>query len=100
MVARESSDGRALPENDPDMGAYPISPKQRADQLNRTARLGLGVKGEFNTLPQTVTALAAPQQPLRPRAFDASEGTVLDPLRDKSWDLTSAKTVPTSANLH
>ena len=100
MVARESSDGRALPENDPDMGAYPISPEQRADQLNRVARLGLGAKGESNTLPQTVTALAASQQPLRPRAFDASEGTVLDPLRDKSWDLTSAKTVPTSANLH
>ncbi|MFM8648122.1 MAG: endolytic transglycosylase MltG [Methylocystis sp.] len=110
MVARESSDGRALAENDPDMGAYPISPEQRADQLSRAARLGLGgetsqqkglgVKGETNALPQTVTALAAPQQTLRPRAFDASEGTVLDPLRDKSWDLTSAKTVPTGANLH
>jgi UPF0755 protein len=110
MVARESSDGRALSENDPDMGAYPISSAQRADQLTHAARLGLGgettqqkglgVKGEANALPQTVTALAAPQQTLRPRAFDASEGTALDPLRDKSWDLTSAKTVPTGANMH
>lgn len=110
MVARESSDGRALPENDPDMGAYPLSPNKRAEQPSRAALLGLGgetsqqkglgAKGEANALPQTVTALAAPQQALRPRAFDASEGTVLDPLRDKSWDLTSAKTVPTGANLH
>ncbi|MFM8860441.1 MAG: endolytic transglycosylase MltG, partial [Methylocystis sp.] len=110
MVARESSDGRALSENDPDMGAYPSAPEQRVNQLSRTAQLGLGsetsqqkglgVKGAADTLPQAVTALAAPQPTLRPRAFDASEGTVLDPLRDKSWDLTSAKTVPTAANLH
>ncbi len=33
----------------------------------------------------------------KPRIFDASEGTALDPLRDKSWDLNSAKTVDPSA---
>ena len=32
--------------------------------------------------------------PRRSRAFDASEGTALDPLRDRSYDLNSAKTVP------
>jgi len=30
----------------------------------------------------------------RPKAFDASEGTRLDPLRNKTFDLNSAKTVP------
>jgi UPF0755 protein len=30
----------------------------------------------------------------RPRAFDASEGTRLDPLRNKTFDLNSAKAVP------
>ncbi|WP_375455330.1 endolytic transglycosylase MltG [uncultured Methylobacterium sp.] len=30
----------------------------------------------------------------RPRAFDASEGTKLDPLRNKTYDLGSPKTVP------
>ena len=30
----------------------------------------------------------------RPRAFDASEGTRLDPLRNRSYDLGSPKTVP------
>ena len=29
----------------------------------------------------------------KPRIFDASEGTALDPLRDRSWDLNSPKTV-------
>jgi UPF0755 protein len=29
----------------------------------------------------------------KPRIYDASEGTALDPLRDKSWDLNSPKTV-------
>ncbi len=31
----------------------------------------------------------------RPRAFDASEGTPRDPLRNRSFDLNSPKTVPT-----
>ncbi|KQP40572.1 endolytic transglycosylase MltG [Methylobacterium sp. Leaf106] len=30
----------------------------------------------------------------RPKAFDASEGTKLDPLRNKTFDLNSAKSVP------
>ncbi|PPD13224.1 MAG: aminodeoxychorismate lyase, partial [Methylocystis sp.] len=50
--------------------------------------------------PAGAAALAATDgRPYRPRAFDASEGTPLDPLRDKSWDLTSAKTVPTTPDL-
>jgi UPF0755 protein len=44
-------------------------------------------------------ALAAGEKPMRPRAFDASEGTALDPLKDKSWDLSSAKTVPSTTSL-
>jgi UPF0755 protein len=38
--------------------------------------------------PQTANAGA------RPRAFDASEGTARDPLRNRTFDLNSAKTVP------
>ncbi|MBB4196323.1 hypothetical protein CCR94_05710 [Rhodoblastus sphagnicola] len=33
----------------------------------------------------------------KPRVYDASAGTALDPLLDKSWDLNSAKTVDTSS---
>ena len=40
---------------------------------------------------------AAPMKvpPLHPKIFDASEGTALDPLRDKGYDLNSGKTIPT-----
>jgi UPF0755 protein len=33
-------------------------------------------------------------RPAHARAFDASEGTPLDPLRNKTYDLSYAKTVP------
>jgi UPF0755 protein len=87
---------------------YPVSSSLRAEQRARTARLGLAAEP---TAPSTVEAVggettlaaAAPdsaQQPRRgrARAFDASEGTALDPLRDKSWDLSSPKTVPNLAS--
>ena len=46
-----------------------------------------------NPGPQVAVApLKAP--PLHPKIFDASEGTALDPLRDKSYDLNSGKTIP------
>ncbi|MBK3422344.1 aminodeoxychorismate lyase, partial [Methylobacterium sp. IIF4SW-B5] len=34
----------------------------------------------------------------RSRAFDASEGTARDPLRNKTFDLNSPKTVPVLRN--
>ncbi|HUB64491.1 MAG TPA: endolytic transglycosylase MltG [Methylocella sp.] len=34
------------------------------------------------------------RQAAHPKAFDASQGTPLDPLRNKTWDLNYAKTVP------
>ncbi len=107
-MAPESADGRALA---PDAGvsSYPVSPRLRAEQKARAAKLGLS-SGSDQLPPEViesreVDAYAAAPQPApaaqrgRPRAFDASEGTALDPLRDKSWDLTSAKTVPASLGL-
>lgn len=108
QIARESADGRALPDDLNDIAAYPVSPARRAEQKARAARLGLSSGADelpTEALGERVAPDAAPAppptamapttgQPLRPRAFDASEGTALDPLRDKSWDLTSAKTVP------
>jgi UPF0755 protein len=45
--------------------------------------------------PQAAGGAPAPQgQAARARAFDASEGTPRDPLRNRSFDLNSAKTVP------
>ncbi len=113
MMARESADGKALADEGGDIAAYPVSPARRAEQKARATRLGLSpgsddmpteALGEKVSPDQAAGAEApialAPSQPrARPRAFDASEGTALDPLRDKSWDLTSAKTVPASANI-
>ena len=109
-VARRSSD--AQPDDGSEVAAYPLSPAQRAEQKTRAARLGLAAGSD--ELPEAHTQRAAQDaapppeatalaptggRPFRPRAFDASEGTSLDPLRDKSWDLTSAKTVPSTAEL-
>jgi UPF0755 protein len=107
MVARESADGKALP--DTDVAVYPVSPARRAELKARAARLGLATGSDeapTEALGDKVSpddagplALAAAPQRTRPRAFDASEGTPLDPLRDKSWDLTSAKSVPSAASM-
>ena len=75
---------------------FPVSASRRADQKARAAQYGLGSGAD--TLPATERAASAPAPDTaarpRPKAFDASEGTALDPLRNKSFDLTSAKTVP------
>ncbi|WP_395664415.1 endolytic transglycosylase MltG [Methylocella sp.] len=36
---------------------------------------------------------------LRPKIYDVSEGTALDPLKDKTYDLNYAKTVPTAKQM-
>jgi UPF0755 protein len=73
--------------------SYPVSAALRAEQRARAARLGLTV--EERPLPLSASAEATqPPRGGRARAFDASEGTALDPLRDRGWDLNSAKTVP------
>ena len=110
-IARESSDAQS--DDGSEIAAYPVSPTQRAEQKARAARLGLAAGSDElpgEALAQRAAHDAAPPpeatalaptggRPFRPRAFDASEGTPLDPLRDKSWDLTSAKTVPSTPDL-
>jgi UPF0755 protein len=44
--------------------------------------------------PVAGSAAGAGASGARPRAFDASEGTARDPLRNRSFDLTTPKTVP------
>lgn len=117
MMARESADGKALPDGGSDIAAYPVSPARLAELKARAAKLGLSTGStdypaealgaraapEETKAPaqggETTLALAATPQRMRPRAFDASEGTSLDPLRDKSWDLTTPKNVPSTASL-
>jgi UPF0755 protein len=83
-------------ETTPDLGGvetYPVSPSRR-QSIQRSAQ-------EAGRQSNAAPALAAqepapdPVAPRRSRGFDASEGTAKDPLRNKTFDLNSAKTIPT-----
>jgi UPF0755 protein len=81
------------------ISSYPLSASALADQQSRAARYG-GVDaapnlGGSNVLASADLAAAAPRAGARPRAFDASEGTPLDPLLNTTYDLNYPKVVPT-----
>ena len=83
------------------IASAPLSPAMLADQRAREAKYGTA------TLVSNValdSAGAAPVQAAspgtasgRPRIYDASEGTPLDPLLNKTYDLSYAKVVPADA---
>jgi UPF0755 protein len=79
------------------VGSAPLSPAMLADEKAREAKYG--------TVTLASTTLAdvtgpAPTQVSpgtasgKPRIYDASEGTVLDPLLNRTYDLSYAKVVP------
>jgi len=79
---------------------FPAWAGGRAEQKARPSRPGLGPAGD--DLPDK-SEWAGPSPAPQPQndgravhagAFDASEGTPLDPLRNKTYDLNYAKTVP------
>ncbi len=82
------------------VSSYPLSAAALADQQSRAARYG-GLDGAArlgggNLVASVETpAAAAPLAGGRPRAFDASEGTPLDPLLNTTYDLNYPKVVPT-----
>ena len=94
-----------------DMATYPVSEARRAEIRAREAKLGLaqssdrlpeGVLGAPDPRAAAPAAYASNEVALaagRRRVIDASEGSAIDPLRDKSWDLTTPKTVPTNLSL-
>ena len=102
VPAPGSGEERALANAARDGGlSFPVSAAQRADERARAARYGTTTGPD--TLPPEAEVVSAEQgAPLAPNrpapgkgvVTDASEGTALDPLRDKSYDLMSAKTVP------
>jgi UPF0755 protein len=84
-----------------DPALIPVSPERRAEQRARAAQLGLPMGSD--ALPKDDMGMGPPKFPVkhaqmlpggRAVALDASEGTAIDPLKDKSWDLNSPKTVP------
>ena len=81
------------------IASAPVPPAMLADERAREAQYG-GALLASNGAIVGATTPAAPTspQPLtasgRPRIFDASEGTRLDPLLNKTYDLSYAKVVP------
>jgi UPF0755 protein len=79
---------------------FPVATGGRPGQKARPARPGLAPgSDELPDKSGWAGTSPAPQpqndgRPLHARAFDASEGTPLDPLRNKTYDLNYAKTVP------
>ncbi len=88
--------------------SFPVPADRLAQQRAQERALGLSAPAS-SPLPaprRTAVASAPPELPPvsnekfgRGKIFDASEGTSLDPLRDKGYDLNSAKTVPTLKSL-
>jgi UPF0755 protein len=95
-------EGLAFSEADPPgagvgpVGSVPMSPAMLADQRAREARYGTAPLA--SSAPSADAAPAPAPQPAtasgRPRIYDASEGTPLDPLLNKTYDLSYAKVVP------
>ncbi len=84
-----------------DPGSYPESPQRRAEQKARAAKFGVAPGADSLPSPELAATDNEAQAPAplatTPRVvkvYDASEGTTFDPLRDKTWDLNSPKTVP------
>ena len=79
------------------VASYPMSPASLADLQARAARYGGAplVEPSAPANPAPASAVAAIEQKAsRSHAFDASEGTALDPLLNKTYDLSYAKAVP------
>jgi hypothetical protein len=96
VTARTSPQGPAV-ESDPRVGTFPLSAVALADQRARAARYGSVPKSPSpDTWSEQIdSGVAHAAQGSLPRAFDASEGTALDPLLNKTYDLSYDKIVPT-----
>jgi UPF0755 protein len=84
------------------VGSAPLSPAMLADQKAREAKYGT-VTLATTTLADVTGPPPAQASPGtasgHPRIYDASEGTALDPLLNKTYDLSYAKVVPADTAL-
>jgi UPF0755 protein len=73
------------------IASAPLSASALADEKARIARYGESAAGDGRVAGLDA---APPSTPRVIRVYDASEGTPLDPLLNKTYDLNYAKTVP------
>jgi UPF0755 protein len=81
------------------VASIPLPAAMLADERAREAKYGTAPLASNGAVTDATTpaAPASPQPPTasgRPRIYDASEGTRLDPLLNKTYDLSYAKVVP------
>jgi UPF0755 protein len=78
------------------IASAPLSPAMLADQKAREAKYGtVALASAILDTTGAAPAQASPGTASgRPRIYDASEGTALDPLLNKTYDLSYAKMVP------
>ena len=84
------------------MLTFPVSPARRAEEKAQAAQYGLAAgsdqlpaRAELISTDPSAAADRSPRPAIgKGKIIDASEGTPLDPLLDKTYDLMSAKTVP------
>ena len=83
------------------MESFPVPANRAAEERAQARAFGLPSSSGRTMAPQAMDAAVVPDAPIvtnakfgRGKIIDASEGTSLDPLRDRSYDLNSAKTVP------
>jgi hypothetical protein len=93
-AAQDDTEGADAPRS------YPLSAEAIAEQQAREARFGLTRPDAAAPTPAPAAArVAALPAGERPRIIDASEGTPIDPLLNKTYDLNYAKKVPPSGDL-
>ncbi len=101
----EEADGSGVPVGGDgpsgSMATFPVAPQRLSEERARARALGLLTSSDKAPTPPAAFASTSDNAPAisnerfgRGKIFDASEGTVFDPLKDKSYDLNSAKTVP------
>jgi UPF0755 protein len=105
-VNDEPAEGFAFGDADPaatgagPVASAPLSPAMLADEKAREAKYGTATLISNVALDTggAARAVASPGTASgRPRIYDASEGTPLDPLLNKTYDLSYAKVVPAEA---
>jgi len=95
-------------EPDPELATFAVPADRRAEQKAKSVRNGLPVGADDLPPAEDLQATAradsasvaeapAGTPTKAPRIYDASEGTKLDPLRNRTYDLNFAKTVPGTA---
>jgi UPF0755 protein len=92
-------------EPEPELATFAVPADRRAEQRAKSARNGLPVGADDlpradDNMGSTDPDMALSPDPATeqgtraPKIYDVSEGTKLDPLRNKTYDLNFAKTVP------